>query len=61
MSMFLNFILPSDFEYGGGLVLKETELRLVASSIPPENPQVYICIKLYYYIILFSVLQIVVL
>ncbi|CAE5987953.1 unnamed protein product [Arabidopsis arenosa] len=29
-----------DFEYGGGLVLKETELRLVASSIPPENPQV---------------------
>ncbi|CAE5979892.1 unnamed protein product [Arabidopsis arenosa] len=37
---FLSFILSSDFEYGGGLVLKETELRLVASSISPENPQV---------------------
>ncbi|XP_020887730.1 uncharacterized protein LOC9321758 [Arabidopsis lyrata subsp. lyrata] len=29
-----------DFEYGGGIVLKESELRLVASSIPPDNPQV---------------------
>lgn len=36
-------IISSDFEYGGGIVLKESELRLVASSIPPDNPQVYLC------------------